>query len=257
MSTQNKAFCITAIAAIGGLVGGLVAKYLLQKELVKNDDRLDAKMRELDGEIENAKKQAESIKKQANDYSDQVERAVRFVYNTEARSAFERKLKTVNLEEISVAVCKDAIRKLDDTTIKQMIRENYESQIKTVMRNELEKYFKDGIKRLIDTDIDSEFIRRTAKTYVKDEVRDVLSEEVKEAVDRCNIEKCIDDTLSNSREFSKQIRWAIDNYDYDDLIKDELRDYVDFEDIAKDVIIDYVDDMDLEEIAKKVIKHAG
>lgn len=250
MSTQNKAFCITAIAAVGGLVGGLIAKYLLQKELVKNDDRLDAKMKELDGEIENAKKQA-------SDYSDQVERAVRFVYNTEARSAFERKLKTVNLEEISVAVCKDAIRKLDDTMIKQMIRENYESQIKTVMRNELEKYFKDGIKRLIDTDIDSEFIRRTAKTYVKDEVRDVLSEEVKEAVGRCNIEKCIDDALSNSREFSKQIRWAIENYDYDDLIKEELRDYVDFDDLAKDVIIDYVDDMDLEEIAKKVIKHAG
>lgn len=256
MSTQNKVFCITAIAAVGGLVGGLIAKYLLRKEFVKNDDRLDAKMKELDGEIENAKKQAESIKKQASDYSDQVERAVRFVYNTEARSAFERKLKTVNLEEISVAVCKDTIRKLDDTTIKQMIRESYESQIKTVMRNELEKYFKDGIKRLIDTDIDSEFIRRTAKTYVKDEVRDVLSEEVKEAVDRCDLEKCIDNALSSSREFSRQIRWAIDNYDYGELIEDELRD-VDFDDIAKDVIIDYVDDMDLEEIAKKVIKHAS
>ena len=242
MKTATEMVAMAAVGVIGGVLGGIIVDKMVK-------DSLANKKAELSEVIENAKKQT-------NDISEQVDTAVRFVYDNEAKSAFERKLRTINLEEVSANLCKEYVKKLDDTMLRKMIRETYDSQIKSAMHDELKTYFEEGIKRFIDTDIDSEFIRRTAKTYIKDEVRDILSDEIKEAIDDCNVDQKIEIAIAK-RDISRQVTKAITSFDCTYLFEDKVDD-LDFEEIAEKMIKDAIDELDLEDIAKEaMIKDAN
>lgn len=241
MKTITEATVMAAIGVIGGVIGGIIVNKMIK-------DTISSKKAELDETIEEAKRRT-------NDISDQVDTAVRFVYDNEAKSAFERKLRTINLEEVSANLCKDYIKKLDDTMLRKMIRETYDSQIKSTMRDELKSYFEEGIKRFIDADIDTEFIRKTAKTYIRDEVKDILVDEIKEAIDDCNVDQKIEIAIAK-RDISRLVSREIERFDCTYLFEDKVDD-LDFDEIAEKAVKEAIDDLDLEEIAKKVIKHAS
>ena len=241
MKTITETTAMAAIGVIGGVIGGIIVTKMIK-------DSIASKKVELNETIEDAKKRA-------NDISDQVDTAVRFVYDNEAKSAFERKLRTINLEEVSANLCKEYIKKLDDTMLRKMIRETYDSQIKSTMRDELKSYFEEGIKRFIDSDIDTEFIRKTAKAYIRDEVKDVLIDEIKEAIDDCNVEQKIEIAIAR-RDISRLVSREIERFDCTYLFEDKVGD-LDFDKIAEKVVKEAIDGLDLKRMAEEAVKNAN
>ena len=240
MKTANAVIGMAAASILGGVLGGFLVRHMFKQYL--GDAR-----EEVEEVIDDAKKQTAAV-------SEQIETAVRFVYDNEAKAAFERKLRTINLEEMSYNICKDSIRKLDETMLRKLIRDTYDSQIKSVMREELKKYFEEGIKRFIDADIDSEFIRKTAKNYIRDEAEDKLSDEIDKIIKNYDVTRMIERAIDRMN-LEKRIDKIVDNFDCSDLFEESVDD-VDFEYLAEKAIREAVDDLDLEELAKNVIEEA-
>lgn len=194
---KNEIMGLLAACTFSGIIGGFIAKLYLQKDLSEERNKIQA-----------AVDRAEAKSK---DIDEQVEEAVRFVYDTEARNAFDKRLKTINVESIAEEVCTREIQPIEDSVIRRRIQAEYEGQIRKVMQDELKEYFKTGIKRMIDTDIDSEFIRRTAKTYIKDIVNDQVDEQIKKAVKDCGIDDLMEKAV-NSSDVDERIADYIDDH---------------------------------------------
>ena len=187
---------VGAMCIVAGAIGSVATRYFINSDLKEEKSKLN-------DAIANAEKSSQNI-------AEQVDTAVRFVYDNEARGAFERKLRSVNVEEIAVNECKNSIRKVEDSVIRQSIRNSYDSQIRKVMQDELKEYFKTGIKRLVDTEIDTDFIRRTARDYVKNETNDILEKEISNEVGKCDVSQAVEEYIDdNSSKFDTLIRKEI------------------------------------------------
>lgn len=167
---------------------------------------------------------------------EQVDKAVRFVYDNEARGAFERRLRNVNIEELAITECQKTIKGIEDSVLRKYIRDTYSAQVRSTLSDEIRAYFKDGINKIVDNEIDSEFIRRTARNYVKDEIGDIVEGEVEKAVDRCDVDAAIESYIEdNSNKFDTQIKKNITKILYEKFDDD-------FVDKVKDAIEGVVDD---------------
>lgn len=194
---KNDVIALISACLGSGIAGACMAKLWFERDMSNEREKINA-----------ALDRAEARTKNIND---QVDEAVRFVYDTEARNAFDKRLKSMNVESIAEEVCKREIQTIEDSVIRRRIQAEYEDQIRKVMQEELKEYFKTGIKRMIDTDIDSEFIRRTAKTYIKDIVSDQLDDEIEKAIKSCDV----DDLMEK----------AINDCDVEDLIEEYIEDH--------------------------------
>lgn len=197
---MKKVEIIWAISAccVSGLVGAGVAnifanKWWYSKFLDKEAD-LKEKTEKAEAVVKSVEEQTDKAMK---NLSEQVDTAVRFVYENGAKIAFDKRLKTINIEMIAENLCRSEIHRCEDTVISRRIRDEYSGQIHQVMQNELKEYFKKGIKEMVDADIDADFIRRTAKQYVKDNASDILEDEVKKSVRNYNVDDHIEDIINN------------------------------------------------------------
>ena len=197
---MKKSECIGAAIAccVSGLVGAIIANGFADKWW---STRLFIKERELQEKTEKADALVKSVEEQADkamkNLAEQVDAAVRFVYENGAQIAFEKRLKTINIEMIAENLCRSEIHKCEDTVITRIIRDEYSGQIRQVMQNELKEYFKKGIKEMVDVDIDADFIRRIAKQYVKDNAIDILEDEIKKAVRNYNVAGRVEDIIED------------------------------------------------------------
>ena len=194
---KNDVIALISACLGSGMAGVCIAKLWFERDMSNEREKINA-----------ALDRAEARTKNIND---QVDEAVRFVYDTEARNAFDKCLKSMNVESIAEEVCKREIQTIEDSVIRRRIQAEYEGQIRKIMQEELKEYFKNGIKRMIDTDIDSEFIRRTAKTYIKDIVSDQLDDEIEKAIKSCDV----DDLMKK----------AVNDCDVEDLIEEYIEDH--------------------------------
>lgn len=155
-------------------------------------------------------KNIEESEKLLKEIPDQVDSAVRFIYDNEAKSAFERKLKTINIEELATIECQKTIKKIEDPVLRKYIRDTYSTQTRNIIEDEVKKYFKEGIKHIVDTEIDSDFIRRAAKNYIRDEAKDILEDEVERVVENSDVDEAIENYIDdNSTKFDSLIRKTI------------------------------------------------
>ena len=193
---REEIIAVVGCVVFGGIIGGYVSKFLVSHEVLKD---ISNEKEKLENTLAKADEKIKNI-------DEQVDSAVRFVYDSEAKNAFDKRLRAVNIETVAESVCKAEIRKIEDSVIRRQIKSEYESQIHRVMQDEIKEYFKTGIKQMIDVDIDSEFVRRTAKQYIKDSIEDIVETEVKRAVDKCDIDKNVED--------------AIEDLDMEDVVED-------------------------------------
>ena len=191
---KEELIIMGAVSCVSGLVGGLLGKFFASNELWKEHERLSNRLERADNTLKSMNDRAETITKNLNE---QVDSAVRFVYDSEARNAFERRLKNVNIESLAENACRTEIHKVEDSVIRRRIQSEYQNQIRSVMQDELKEYFKTGIKSMIDVDIDTDFIRRTAKQYIKDVATDILEEEIRKSVRSYNIDGRIEDIIDD------------------------------------------------------------
>lgn len=183
-------------AVVGSVIGIFVGNYISKKCLEKERKQL-----------EEATKNAQDA---INDISEQVDSAVRFVYDSEARAAFDKRLKSINLEEVALSECKNNLKNIEDSVLRQQIRQSYSAQVHDVMREELKAYFQSGIKKMVDIDIDTEFIQRTAKQYVKNEVSEVLEKQVRNTMSSSDFDDAIKDYIEeNTSKIDTMIRKAV------------------------------------------------
>lgn len=183
-------------AVVGSVIGIFVGNYISKKCLEKERKQL-----------EEATKNAQDA---INDISEQVDSAVRFVYDSEARAAFDKRLKSINLEEVALSECKNNLKNIEDSVLRQQIRQSYSAQVHDVMREELKAYFQSGIKKMVDIDIDTEFIQRTAKQYVKNEVGEVLEKQVRNTMSSSDFDDAIKDYIEeNTSKIDTMIRKAV------------------------------------------------
>lgn len=183
-------------AVVGSVIGIFVGNYISKKYLEKERKQL-----------EEATKNAQDA---INDISEQVDSAVRFVYDSEARAAFDKRLKSINLEEVALSECKNNLKNIEDSVLRQQIRQSYSAQVHDVMREELKAYFQGGIKKMVDIDIDTEFIQRTAKQYVKNEVGEVLEKQVRNTMSSSDFDDAIKDYIDeNTSKVDTMIRKAV------------------------------------------------
>ena len=193
---KEQVIAMSISGCVGGLIVAAVSAITVEKKMRdkvhdyfykerlfvrESMDKLESTVEKADAKIKN--------------FDDEVDKAVRFVYDTEARNAFDKRLKSVNVEALAEGICKTEIHKVEDSVIRREIKSQYDKQIKTVMESELKEYFKEGIKKYIDVDIDSDFIRRTAKQYIRDIVDEAVETEAEKAVDACDVEKLIEKEL--------------------------------------------------------------
>ena len=208
---MKKAEIIIAAAAccVSGLVGAAIADGMAyswwSKRLLKKEEELREKTEKADSIIKSVEGQTDKAMK---NLAEQVDAAVRFVYENGAHIAFDKRLKTINVEAIAENLCRSEIQRCEDSVIRRRIQDEYSAQIRQVMQNELKEYFKKGIKEIVDADIDSDFIRRTAKQYVKDNAVDILEDEIKKAVRNYNVDARVED--------------IIDDCDFDDIVEEYI-----------------------------------
>ncbi len=221
----------------------------------KDHDKKDLKEKE-----EELTKAIANAKDQANDISNKVDEAVRFVYDNEAKRAFDRKLQTINLEELATNICKRNLQKIEDSVIRKQIEQAYVTQIRGTMKDCLKDYFKDGIKKMVDDEIDTDFIRRMAKTCVKDDVHDILESEVEKMVRDCDVSDVMADYIdSHSTKYDASIKRVINDAvgnDIDDRLEDmigsKLKQY-DFDEAIESYLEENSDKFDA--VIKKAINN--
>ena len=236
---MRKENVLTIVSVVGSMVAGFVGAYAAFRYAKKNYDKsVDDYKTKLE---ENIKKSDRLVK----DISDQVDAAVRFVYDNEAKSAFERRLKTINIEEVASAQCQKTIKGIEDSVLRKYIRDTYSAQVKSIVGDEIKNYFKDGIKKIVAEEIDSDFIRRSAKNCVKDSVEDILEDEIKRALDKIDFGKSVMSYIDdNSIKFDSNIKKEITKAVYDRLddIAETLADDIKYE-VKYDVVDILADDI--------------
>lgn len=231
--TTENVLIATAIAAVTSATTAIATTAASRKYLNKSveKDKENIKM--------NEERLAQNIIKSEQllgTLPDQVDKAVRFVYDNEAKSAFDRRLRSVNIEELAVNECQKTVKGIEDSVLRKYIRDTYSAQVRTTLSDEIRAYFKDGINKIVDNEIDSDFIRRTARNYVKDEINDIVEQEVEDAVDRCDIDAAIESYIDdNSNKFDTQIKKNITKILYEKFDDD-------FVDKVKSAIEGAVDD---------------
>ena len=195
-----------AIAIIGGVVGAVLFKKLGEKDLRHKEENFDDKIKEADKRIAEADKKIQIAKDSIKSYSDlasaliddlshEVDTAVKSVYEREAKESFRRKLDDYDYKSIAIKECKDSMLKITREELRSIIRYEFGPQISDILELEVKKYFNDNIQRTVQTNIDSEYIMRTAKLFIREEVVNILEDRADKALDDCNIEDIVEDYL--------------------------------------------------------------
>lgn len=202
--------------AVASLIGGIVGAIISRKKTIERVDK------EISREKLRLKVALDDAKESVKDISEMVDNAVRFVYDTEAKDAFDRRLKKLDIESVAVNECKTAIKPLEDKVLSKMFREEYLGSVHKVVQDELVSYFRDNIKKITVDLIDDDFIKKTAKHAVNDAVESAVETEVRDAVDEFDLDTFFENYFDDSRSFKKDYKKAIENY-----LDDNLKDLVD------------------------------
>ena len=174
------------IAIIGGILGAIVIVCLNKKY----DHRLEHKEEKLDKKIEQAEKSIDDIHAK-------VETAVKKVYDGDAKNAFKRKLDDFDFKSIAIKECRLSMEAITNSELSRLIRDKYSSQVKQVLEDEIKRCFQQKAEDIAKGYLNEDFVDRTAKAYIRNEVYNVLELQTDKMLNDYDIDNVINDYLDD------------------------------------------------------------
>lgn len=201
---------IVAAVVVGGIIGIIALDKIEGKKRDKEEENFKTKMAEANKTIDHYKKKMDDLiddfkfdidcnNKLAgsaiNDIHNKVDHAVKTVYDTDAKVAFARKLDDYDFKSIAINECKDSMQDITDSELRKLIYAKYSAQVHTVLEEEIRKYFSNKITDVVQSTIDENYIQRTARNFIKDEVIGILEDRADKAIDDCDVDDIVKDYL--------------------------------------------------------------
>ena len=174
------------VAIIGGIIGAIVIVCLNKKY----DHRLEQKEEKLDKKIEQAEKSLDDI-------STRVEKAVKTVYDGAAKDAFKRKLDDFDFKSIAVKECRLSMEAITESELSRLIRDRFSSQVTKVLEDEIKRCFQQRAEDIAKGYLNEEYVDRTAKAYIRNEVYNVLELQTDKMLANYEIDDVINDYLDD------------------------------------------------------------
>jgi hypothetical protein len=196
---MNEVFEKVVIATIGGIIGAVIIKKIEEKKRNKEEETFGQKIKRADEILEDCEWRLKADSELANnaiiDLSRKVDAAVKSVYDGEAKAGFKRKLDDYDFKSIAIKECKESMQDITDSELRKLIYAKYSAQVCTVLGEEIRKYFKENVTDVVKTTLDENYIQRTARSFIKDEVVGILEDRADKAISSCDVDDIVKDYL--------------------------------------------------------------
>lgn len=185
-----------------GIIIGLIFGAINAIAVSIAKERMEEKFEHERWLMKEATKEAKQV---VENISDEVDKAVRFIYENEAKDSFERRLKKVDLDDICKGICREIVERENQAVISRLFTISYRDQVHEVVRTEVKSSAFDFINKKVNDLIDDDFVKETAKTKIKSVVSTKVEELVQDEVDDVDFDDLVKEYLDDNEDHFEKI----------------------------------------------------
>lgn len=151
------------------------------------------------------KEATKEAKQAVENISDEVDKAVKFIYENEAKDSFERRLKKMDFDGAFNRICNEIAEREHRETIARLFTTLYRDNVNEIVRAEIKYAASDFIAKKVNDLIDDDFVKETAKTKIKSVVSTKVEELVQDEVDDVDFDDLVKEYLEDNEDHFEKI----------------------------------------------------